>query len=227
MPHVLSFTPELSFAWAFVLLLVGAMIAASWYDLRYMVIPKPLSLATFGLGIVVNVIRGIWLASSGRQTWLFAEPSSILIGGLDGLLFSLAGFATAFGIFLLLWILNTAGGGDVKQFAAVGAWVGPLWTIYLLVVTVIFVALISFGQICVRFFKRGTRGMFPQRVSVERGSKGEAKFKVAQGRRVGWALPATLAVLLVMFWVLRVELGLQAQPGSGSVPGAAQSNPKN
>lgn len=222
MPHVF-FTPELFFAWVFVTLLAGAMIAASWFDLRYMVIPKWLSLATLGLGLVVNIIRGIWLASLGKQTWLFAEPSNALIGGLDGLLFSLAGFGTAFAIFFLLWILNTVGGGDVKQFAAVGAWVGPLWTIYLLVVTVVFVALIAFGLICLRFFKRGVRGMVPQRSD---GKRGEAKFKVAQGRRVGWALPATLAVVLVMFWVLRVELGLQevAQEQGGNTTASSQKN---
>lgn len=223
MPHVF-FTPDLSFAWAFVLLLAGLMLAASWFDLRYMVIPKQVSLATLGLGLIANIIRGIWLASLGKQTWLIEEPSHPLLGGLDGFLFSLAGFATAFSIFFLLWVLNVAGGGDVKQSAAVGAWVGPLWTIYLLVVTLIFVAIIAFSLICLRFINRGVRGMFPQQPQAKQNGGKGSKFKVAQGRRVGWALPATLAVVLVMFWVLRVELGLQDQPGTETVPAKVGSN---
>jgi prepilin peptidase CpaA len=203
-----QFAPELIFAWVFVILLGSAMAVATWFDLRYMLIPKQVSVATFVAGLVVNAVRGFWLGSLGLPTWQLS-PAGPWLGALDGLLFSLAGFALAFGIFFVMWILGTAGGGDVKQFAAVGAWVGPLWTIYLLAVTAVFVAVIAFGVICYRFFRRGVRGMVPQGGPRQGGRSSESRLKVAQGRRVGWALPATAAVLVVLLWVLRSELGLR------------------
>ena len=53
----------------------------------------------------------------------------LVTGGLDGLLFSLGGFATGFGLLLLLWLCGNGGGGDVKLMGAVGAWLGAFATL--------------------------------------------------------------------------------------------------
>lgn len=45
-------------------------------------------------------------------------------GGLDGLLFSLGGFALGLGVLLIPYLLGIMGGGDVKLMAAVGACLG-------------------------------------------------------------------------------------------------------
>ncbi|WP_147819688.1 A24 family peptidase [Salidesulfovibrio onnuriiensis] len=44
--------------------------------------------------------------------------------GLDGLLFSLAGFGLGLGVMLVPFLLGLMGAGDVKLMAAVGAWLG-------------------------------------------------------------------------------------------------------
>ena len=55
--------------------------------------------------------------------WLFALVSSSVAG--RGLLQSLAGTAVGFGIWIAFYLLGVIGAGDVKFFAAAGAWLGP------------------------------------------------------------------------------------------------------
>ncbi len=74
--------------------------------------------------------------------------------GWDGLLFSLAGFGTGFGILFILWIIGGGGGGDVKLMGAVGAWLGPYLTL------IVFVAsgfLAAFGQVVMTAANRGRK----------------------------------------------------------------------
>ncbi|MDB5350316.1 MAG: Type leader peptidase family protein [Planctomycetota bacterium] len=47
------------------------------------------------------------------------------LGGLSGLGYSLMGAAVGFGVLLLFFALGGVGAGDVKLFAAIGAWLGP------------------------------------------------------------------------------------------------------
>ena len=83
--------------------------------------------------------------------------------GGDGLLFSLAGFGTGFGILFLLWISGGGGGGDVKLMGAVGAWLGPNLTL------IVFIAsgfLAAFGQLGLMLWQRttnATESSHPQR----------------------------------------------------------------
>src|SRR4051812_41152392 len=117
------FFPEPVFGWVYLAALWSLLIAASYLDVRTLTIPKRLSLALLGVGLLLNMVRGAWLAWDGGPTWLLPGDSP-LTGGLDGLLFALAGFAAGFGLFLLLWLGGVCGGGDVKLFAALGAWTG-------------------------------------------------------------------------------------------------------
>jgi Flp pilus assembly protein protease CpaA len=207
MPHML-FAPDVIFAWVYLLALVGLMVTASWFDLRRLVIPKQLALATLILGVLANLIRGFWLGSLDLPAWQLGSNGP-WIGALDGLLFSLAGFAAGFGIFLFMWLLGTAGGGDVKQFAAVCAWVGPLWTIYLLIGTIIAVAILSGLLIAWRVLTGGMASVtFRSKAQV--AGKDGGKLKLARGRRLGWSVPATVGLVVVLLWVLRYDLHLQA-----------------
>ena len=52
-------------------------------------------------------------------------------GGGSGLLTSAAGWAVGVAIFLLPFILGGMGAGDVKLVAALGAWLGPMDTVWL------------------------------------------------------------------------------------------------
>ncbi len=46
------------------------------------------------------------------------------MGALDGFLFALVGSLVGFAFFAILFALGTCGGGDVKLFTAIGAWLG-------------------------------------------------------------------------------------------------------
>jgi prepilin peptidase CpaA len=49
-------------------------------------------------------------------------------GGLPGIVSSLAGMALGFAIWIAFYALGAMGAGDVKFFAAAGAWLGPAAT---------------------------------------------------------------------------------------------------
>ena len=84
--------------------LLTVLIAAALYDIRYRRIPNWVTAGGVLLGIAINTLIG---ETGGR-----------------GVLFSLAGFGVAFGIYMVLYILRAMGAGDVKLMAAVGALVG-------------------------------------------------------------------------------------------------------
>lgn len=82
----------------FALLLVAAI-----YDVRYRRIPNWLTVTGAVAGLVMNCVIGPPLA---------------------GLIFTLQGFAVAFGFYMVLYVLRAMGAGDVKLMGAVGAMVG-------------------------------------------------------------------------------------------------------
>jgi prepilin peptidase CpaA len=85
----------------FTLLLVAGCVT----DLRSRKIPNELVLAILVTG------------------WLFALLASHDAGRALGM--SVAGTAVGFGIWILFYIVGVIGAGDVKFFAAAGAWLGP------------------------------------------------------------------------------------------------------
>ncbi len=85
------------------LALLLLLLIAAIYDIKYRRIPNWLTLSGVVLALVVNSVIGPPLA---------------------GLVFALEGFALAFGMYMLLYVLRAMGAGDVKLMAAVGAMVG-------------------------------------------------------------------------------------------------------
>jgi prepilin peptidase CpaA len=81
-----------------------------------------------------------WLTVSALVTALVFH---IAMGGFSGLLFSLSGFAIGFGILLILWLVGGGGGGDVKLMGAVGAWMGPLLTLQVFLVSAAVIAVVT------------------------------------------------------------------------------------
>jgi prepilin peptidase CpaA len=81
---------------------VPLAVAFTYMDVRYRRIPNRLVLITLIAGVSLNTI----------------------LGGPSGFLVSLGGFALAFGLMLVLHIFGTMGAGDVKLFAAIGAFSG-------------------------------------------------------------------------------------------------------
>ena len=85
--------------------LVLAVLVATVTDLRSRRIPNWLTVSTLVLGFVLNA--------------LIAYPSP-----LEGVWLSAKGFALAFLLNLVMYMLHMTGAGDVKLLAAVGAMVG-------------------------------------------------------------------------------------------------------
>lgn len=83
------------------------MLLALVTDLKDRRLPNWLTVSSAALGLVYHLATGGW----------------------DGLLFSLGGFATGFGLLLLLWLIGSGGGGDVKLMGAVGSWLGAFTTL--------------------------------------------------------------------------------------------------
>jgi Flp pilus assembly protein protease CpaA len=199
------FFPNLAFAWTFYGVLVLLLTLAAVIDLRRVIVPKWLSLSTLAVGVVFQLARGAWLGAEGRETW-FLGRNGALIGAADGFLFALAGFAAGFAIFFLLWIIGGCGGGDVKLFAALSAWVGPEIAIWILVLsTIILIVLV---------FLRGGQAILsqsPKALPVSRTDKrGKAAVPTAPkpSRGLTYSLPLALATALVLLWFFRFDLNL-------------------
>lgn len=198
------FFPDLFFGWVFYLLLVGITAIAAVVDLRKMVVPKWLTVPTLTIGLALNLARGAWLGYEELPTWAF-PGENLWVGLLDGLLFSITGFLVAFGLFFVLWILGTCGGGDVKLCAALGAWIGPKYVVFVVIGTLGAVILISMciltGSLFTQGFSKTTRDF-----SLRKGKKGPDKTVKPRKRLLTFSLPVALATAVVLMWIFRAEL---------------------
>src|ERR1700722_15847864 len=94
------FYPDPVFGWTFYAVLLGFLAVATYTDMGQLKIPKKLTLAMLAVGVVMNLVRGVWMGSvlehagSDETVWLFANTPAM--GALDGLLCALAGFAASF-----------------------------------------------------------------------------------------------------------------------------------
>jgi len=86
-------------------LLLVAVIAAAITDMRWRRIPNWLTVSAVVLGLVLNTLN--------------AYPSP-----MEGLWLAAKGFALAFSLNLIMYVLRLTGAGDVKLMAAIGALVG-------------------------------------------------------------------------------------------------------
>ncbi len=217
------FFPGPVFGWIYVAILVAILGTAAGTDLRSFRVPKWLTVPALGLGVVVNVVRGAWLGSQGLAAWSLGAHGA-WVGGLDGLLFSLAGFAVGFGLFLLMWILGVCGGGDVKLFAALGAWVGPALALCVLAVSVGVVLVLVFGRLAVSLVAGDwtkVQGKLLRGQARPRGGRGQPQPK---SRLLGFSLPLAVAATVVLLWAFRVDLHFVPAAGGARAPGASHAH---
>jgi len=88
--------------------LVPGILLASWIDYTQHRVPNWLNLSLIVTGFIC---QGVFMGWSGVAT------------GFWGLL-------TGFGLLILPWMMHGMGAGDVKLMAAIGVWLGPLYTFY-------------------------------------------------------------------------------------------------
>lgn len=180
------FFPDPLFGWLFVATLAILTGIAAWIDWKTLTVPKPLVGVLLAGGLLFNLVRGAWLGTLGQPGSLLGWTG--LTGGMaDAFLFSSAGFLVGFGLFLFLWLAGTCGGGDVKLFAAMGSWLGPLWTLYLLLATYL---VVLFGFVVLGWFLHVLR-------------HGSAR---PRQRPVAYSFPVALATLALLLYTCRGEL---------------------
>ncbi len=197
-----QFFPNIAFGWCFLVALTAFLVMATYMDLRFAIIPKQVSVTALPVGILFNVMRCAMLGGNDRATWLWSNAGAGL-GAFDGLLFALSGFLFGFVFYTVLWLLGVAGGGDVKLCAAIGGWIGPSWTLWVIIVSIaiVFVLVLVHGAYSLsRGSLRGLRR--PKNLSIQKRAR----------RLLTFSTPLCLATLLVLGLKLHQDKGLFPEP---------------
>jgi prepilin signal peptidase PulO-like enzyme (type II secretory pathway) len=193
--------PDPYFGWSFYGVLVALTLAGAYVDLRKALLPKVLMFTLLGTGVVFNIVRSAWLASLGSPLWLLST-GNVWIGALDGFLFSLVGFLLTTVLFIVFWMLKLVGGGDVKLFAALGAWIGFVYAIYVMLVSVPVMVVMLMGRVLMGGLKPSAVQKRMKEAQVIQDGPGKGKVKMT------YAFPVAVSVAVVLLYCYRVDLRL-------------------
>lgn len=124
----------------------------------------------------------------------------------DGLLSGLYGFGVGFGLFYVLWMIGSAGGGDVKLIGALSVWLGPGLTLKVMLASLIFVVMGTFLVVVGGVFRQGWRKTqakySPKAGDTKRARSAPETVDQKSKRRVmAFAMPVALATwsVLILF----------------------------
>lgn len=81
-----------------------------------------------------------WITISALLVGLLTQG---LMRGWHGLMMAGGGAAAGFIVLLIMYLIGAVGAGDVKLFAGIGAWTGTLFTLQVVIYSVLFGALIG------------------------------------------------------------------------------------
>ncbi len=158
-------------------------VATAWTDLR---LRKVLNAMTLPMWIA----GWVWQASFHGWTGLW-----------DGL----CGFAIGFGILFVLWMVGSAGGGDVKLLGALSVWLGPGLTLKVLLGSLLFVILGTVAVIVGSMLTQGWKGIrkrFGRKEEIvsskHRKKTGETIGDRQKRRVMAFAMPVALATWSVL-----------------------------
>jgi prepilin peptidase CpaA len=167
------------------------VIVAAIYDIRLRRIPNWLTFPAVLIGVGLN--------------WFLYETS--------GLWFALQGLGLAFAVYFILYLLRGMGAGDVKLMAAVGAAVGPMNWLGILVLTSVFgavtgILLIAFkGRLRRTFANMGRillslgRGKVPYAQNPELDVRSDKGMRLPHGALI--ALGALAFIAAALRWAPR------------------------
>jgi prepilin peptidase CpaA len=213
------FFPGPFFGWAYWLVLTGLLAVAAYVDWRTMVVPKKLTLTALGLGLAFNLVRGTWMGWRGLEVWALGTGGP-LVGAADGLAFAAVGMLLGFGLFFVMWLMGICGGGDVKLFAALGAWVGPNLAVFVLAGTIVVVLVLTLARLAWALPVGLLRGrLLPPPVLAQAQPVPPPGGKRPRKRLMTYSLPVALSTALVLLWVLRADLHLAAPHATNSPTG--------
>ena len=158
-------------------------VVTAWMDLKWRKIPNKITVP-------------MCIAGLGWQ---------VAFHGGAGLLSGLSGFGIGFGLLFVLWMVGSAGGGDVKLLGALSVWLGPGLTLKVLLGSLIFVILGTFGVLFGSMITRGWRGTKKRYTRSQAEDAPKRRKKTAetivdrQKRRVmAFATPVALATWCIL-----------------------------
>ena len=94
-------------------------------------------LATVALCLPVDLKTGKLPNRYTVPSLVLALLAHLFLGGLAGLGHGLLGFLTGFSLLIMMNLIGSAGMGDVKLMAALGAWLGWKYTLVLFITTAV------------------------------------------------------------------------------------------
>ncbi len=122
----------------------------------------------------------------------------------DGILNGLGGFGLGFGLFFVLWIIGSAGGGDVKLMGALSVWLGGSLTLKVILASLIFVVIGTLTFLIIGICKEGwkkTRKHYTRAATTGQLTGTESADSRSKRRVMAFAMPVALATwsVLLMF----------------------------
>ena len=158
--------------------IVGFTGVAAYVDWKSNKLPNWLTVPCFATALVFHFVAGFFGEQGGLGT------AFVQLG------WSLVGFATGFGILLVMWLAGWGGGGDVKMMGAMGAWMMPQLTLYIFIITAALTVVMYF-----RFIVTGEARKLKKAKKVAERTKTEVK---AKPHHAHYAFRAGLAVWMVL-----------------------------
>lgn len=176
--------PDLSAAQlVFLIAILLFTLAAAISDIRTRKIPNKMTVPMCLAGLVYQVgffqINGLWTA--------------------------LIGFAAGFGILFVLWMIGTAGGGDVKLMGALGPWMGGILTLKVLFCALIFVTVGTIGVVLYSALSKGVRRTKTQ--YLKKKATAETSGERQKRRIMAFAAPVALATWCVVIAEMVIHSG--------------------
>ena len=116
------------------------------------------------------------------------------------------GLVTGFALNILLFALQIRGGGDVKLFAGLGAWVGPAATFQIFIISTLLAAVVALvqcaihGKLSALFRNTAVLAVsvaHPKDLGVAHLTRPDGSF-VSVGRPVPYAIPVILATVITL-----------------------------
>jgi prepilin peptidase CpaA len=161
--------------------LIALLVWAAAIDVRARRIPNWLTLPMVATGLAQS-----WFASS------HVSPGQ-----------SLAGIGAGFGLTFVMFFLRAMGGGDVKLFAGIGAWLGPVGVFHVFLVETILGMIIVLTQAAwarrLRTLLRGSALVVMNAAASGDLSVPEEQGEPAMKKRLPFAVPTLVAVVLVVW----------------------------
>jgi hypothetical protein len=111
-----------------------------------------------------------------------------------------------------MWIVGACGGGDVKLFAAVSAWVGPYISLWILALSTIILIMLLGLKLGVLFLIQSPKAPAPPpadkkgKAALPPDSRTGRDPRLARG--LTYSLPLALATALALLWFFRMDLNL-------------------